>query len=121
MGRLLASCPRRYNEGVNGNGRRLRPCPRPFCGGSIVCFGDGPPRCLLCARDPAQPARIGTLWRRPRRRNGHQDGPEGLLERIFEQEDPSPERERQAFDAMMQTPPGPITSRRAPVALGLDF
>ncbi len=28
----------------------VSPCPRPACGGSVMVLGDGPRRCLLCAR-----------------------------------------------------------------------
>lgn len=42
----------------------LIPCPRSNCGGSIVRFGDGEPRCVLCARAPSreQLRAAGVQW-----------------------------------------------------------
>lgn len=34
--------------------RKVQPCPRPLCGGSILQLGLGDPRCLLCAREDGQ-------------------------------------------------------------------
>lgn len=61
------------------------------------------------------------LWQRPGQRNDHQDGPDGLLERIFAEEEPGPGRERRSLEAALREAPGAIRSLRAPVPLPADF